>query len=91
MHGNAEDKINIRQRLNNQLFGRIRTDLQPWQDKGITLQQVERTYCTLFEGGFIDGGFRVQVYPLPPDQEDQGPLTINILSWSTLPLSGSPV
>lgn len=57
----AEDKLNSRQKLNQQLFGRIRTDLEPWQGKGITLQQVERTYCTLFQGGFVDGGFRVQV------------------------------
>ncbi len=57
----AESKLNSRQKLNQLLFSKIREDLAPWQDRGITIQQVERTYCTLFEGGFVDGGFRVQV------------------------------
>lgn len=57
----AEAKLNSRQKLNQLLFSKIREDLAPWQDRGITIQQVERTYCTLFEGGFVDGGFRVQV------------------------------
>lgn len=57
----AEAKLNSRQKLNQLLFSKIKQDLAPWQDRGITIQQVERTYCTLFEGGFVDGGFRVQV------------------------------
>lgn len=57
----AESKLNKRQNLNQILFSRIHSDLAPWQEKGISLEQVERTYCTLFEGGYVDGGFRVQV------------------------------
>lgn len=35
-----------------QLLGQIHVDLAPWQDSGITVDMVERSYCTNFEESF---------------------------------------
>ena len=58
-----ELKLNKQRKLNQKLFSKILTDLAPWQEKGVSLQAVERTYCTQFDGGYVDGGFRLQVAP----------------------------
>ena len=63
----AESRLNKKQRLNKLLFSKIYSDLEPWQKKKITLQQVERTYCTAYSGGYVDGGFRLQVF-VPPSR-----------------------
>ena len=73
------------------LFRRIQDDLAPWAESGITLQMVERSYCSTFHRSF-----RLQVWPIPfplesaackissglrPDSEPSPPPHLN---WGSL-------